>query len=528
MKKVKLIGSTWLCLAAALFLAVLFVVRATSPALNNRLPSDTELTARDDGALLCDGVGDDVVVFRGESLRILGICGPKSPHPGFFWAETARGFRGCVPQSLFGSRAVLTESSKRIGYEKGDSVTILITNVKGGKAFYGVESDRGDFFEVEAEMAPTLEALAFAKNHKTLAESPRRLMNTRQFERRYLLCSFKQNHDRHIPSAVVAPEGEGMASLENICLLSQNGRWYQVELHYDADGITRNYTVREGFTRNTALCRAFYPLIQSMLSVAPLAQQWGESVYRPLRSRPQGGAGFFRAVGKGVWWLLCTLPWLFLTPFFLPLLIYGLLRFPRLFRHLGNRTVRLVMAVLAVAGVLLWFVVLLPGLPAWLYTIEAVLLWFFFKLLGKGVLASSIPHFRCPQCRSLGTHRPAEHKLVKEHDVWEASTDRIGREILNFRQYGTSTKHSKTTTFEDGKREENTWETDKKMHTEEQGVDTYADYNVRYHVCEYEDLYRCSVCGHEEKRAAVEKSEAERKQQGAYTKSYTTHTVEKQ
>ena len=492
MKTFRHTDPTLLSLTGALVLAALFTAHILIPRQCSSLPDDTHLPLVSSGILGTPGVEGCTLLFAGDTVTLLGVL-PSNGHqqPTRYWIETADGMLGFADPSLFDTIGIVRRSLRHGGFHKGDSVTLLHAYVNASGWYqYEVRRRDGTTTNLNAADITTPTTHRHIKRHAVPSEQPRRLMSTQTFERRYLRHSYQKNRTHDMPPQLAVANDSGFTTLENICLLGKDGRWYRPRLCYNRDSIATGYKASEGFECNRNLSVPLYAVLQTMLRSPLTAWQGSRPVYRFLA--PESHQGLGRAVDYlrlGVLWILCYLPWLYLTPLMPSWLLFFLMRYPPL-RRLDNRAMRWLLSGVAIVAALLWFVVLLPVIPAILFLVEVPVVALYILLLHRGTLGESTPHMRCPHCHGLHTVRPAGKRLERVCDEWNS-------------RYATQkgTAESLPTTV----------------------ADPYADEDVLYRIHEYRHCFRCRQCGYTEETTSHMVEEIDRKKKASRTESYRIH-----
>lgn len=482
MKLLHHINTVRLSLWGGLLLAALFAAHVLVPRHQSTLPDDIRITALATDTLSAPGLGSSTFVWAGEEVRLLGVVSADGPrHPARLWVETSNGMLGYADPRVFDTVGVVLRRPRRGGFRVGDSVTLVATSVNtSGWSRYEVRRRDGTTGTLDASDVATVTALRFLRHHDALEEHPRRLMSTRTFERRYLRHSYRENRNHDMPPQLAVANDSGFTTLENICLLGRDGRWYRPRLCYNRDSIATGYKVAHGFDRNTALTRLLYPVTQTLLRSPLTAWQGSRAVYRPISAESRQGLWRWSArLRQGLLWLLIQLPWIYLSPFMLSLLLYALLCRPSLLQRLDNRALQWLLSVLAVLSALWWMVVMLPVVPMGYYlVVELPLIVLYVRALHHGLLSDQVPHGRCPSCRHIHTVRPAGLHLVKENEEWNIP-------------YAPSAS-----------------------------INPVSDDDVLYRVREYSHRFRCRQCGHEESYISREVEEINRVKKASRTDSY--------
>lgn len=489
MKQFRHPNPTLLSLTGALLLTALFVAHILVPRHRSTLPDNIHLPLLSNGVLETPGVEGCTLLFAGDTVTLLGVLPSDGHrHPTRFWVETSDGMLGYADPSLFDSVGIVRRTLRHGEFQKGDRVALLGRYVNAsGWHQYEVRRRDGTLANLNANDVATPTARRLMRSHAISPEQPRRLMSTQTFERRYLRHSYRKNRTYDMPPLLAVANDTGFTTLENICLLGKDGRWYRPRLCYNRDSIATSYKVSEGFECNRTLSALLYPALQTMLRSPLTAWQGSRPMYRLVTPQSHQGLGRVLAYLRlGVLWVLCYLPWLYLTPLLPSWLLFFLMRYPPL-RRLDSRTLRWLLAGVAVVSALLWFVALLPVIPAVLYLVEVPVVALYLLHLRHGLLGEQLPHARCPRCHGLHTVRPAGKFLEKESEEWNS-------------RYAASkgTTEALPATV----------------------ADPYADEDVLYRIREYRHRFRCRQCGHTEETVSHELEEIDRKKKASRTESY--------
>jgi hypothetical protein len=204
-------------------------------------------------------------------------------------------------------------------------------------------------------------------------------------------------------------------------------------------------------------------------------------------------------------------------PLLIPMIVFGLLRFPGVSRHISNGRMQGIIKVLAYIFVLLWvFLSLCDMYLIPLLIGEFIAMVIFFRSVNK-VLDPGNPEVRCPECAML--YSTEYDRKVEEGERVGAIEQREYLEddtVTSVERWQTWTEV--TTTYGDGHK--STHRENVKNHEREHGIRTYGIYSEAVEYIPFTTYYVCRECGHIEKEYSKERKLLKRIKLRSYQETY--------
>lgn len=489
----------------------------------NRVPAlddVRQLTAKTTLRML-DNAESNIVLKKGEKVTVLGHKTSSYYDPFMLWIQTADGDRGYIPVEAVDNRAVLSpeytikkdETSFEERY-RNDTVRIIGWAEMGD---YNVQTSGGEKAKVDADALRHM----FAGDRKHMIrhdqEDVWRPMSLKKFQKMYMNTPLAEADDVYLPAhfLIRRKDGSGMAVYPVKVLV--NGAFYTPVVNYGKDGNPTEYIIPEKAesTVNKKFIRLlpFYGSVVDLPFVWPL---WTEGIYSTVMHAPHNSSLLMT-----IFIYLCFLPlgliMLLFPPLLIPLIVFGLLRFPGIFRRISNSKMKGMIKTITYICVLLWIFLSLTDMYLIPLLIgEFIVMLIFFSSVNK-VLAPGNPEVRCPDCAML---------YSSEYDRRVEEGDRVGaieqREYLeddtvtSVERWQTWTEV--TTTYGDGHK--STHRENVKNHERKHGIRTYGIYSEAVEYVPYTTYYICGECGHIEREYSKDRVLLKRVKIRSYQETY--------
>ena len=441
---------------------------------------------------------------QGTQVRVLGYHNASYYHTHKLLAETSDGQRGFIRVVDLGVPFVVEKTGDTLG-------NVRVQLAKGpslGK--YSVHVDKNNtetytFKQLRPVLPDSLKSPLLASNHGEY------YMSRKKFERLYMGKGFGYGDSLYREATMVYRDKNGVrANFLALCVFDKKkGHSYSPTVTYDAQGVATGYQL--GYQQgNSAWWLKILPFVNPIIDIDFFAQFIQSSVYENIftaMSRPnlEGKYQWFDYVIFGLLVLLQFFA-LFLPPSLLLLLLGFLMYYPKVFYPLGDAWLK----GFAIVGGLLAFY-------PWLVLSVTWGMMFFIQLLGVGLVwliyvsvivpLDTEPHQRCLGCRSLYTNLYARREILSERDVWENRSEMVKETGREYNRYTTYDEVH----WSDGR----TTKENVKHHSELAAVHGLVyDYRVKVHITEYNSVYVCSHCGHEERVRGTERKDVEKQKVG--------------
>ena len=508
-----------------IFAGMIVVVAGINIGIKNRdgkMPEGIRMTVEYADTLYTHGLCGKINIKKGEELTVLRI-GPGSSQRTTFWVRRDDGTRGLLAQAAFSHQARFSgNKDKSSGLRHGDPLTIVGSVYEHARLYYEFSTPDGRTGKVEAKEVLVDPGWQNAGKLMQINNDAGKYMTPSRFRREYIGKTFEENDAYGYPALYAGRNANGQLAAEQcIYLLNRDGYCYIPTITYNSEGIAEDFTTTRSYRtlnhRPLKWCRHAVWWVLNRPALSQVSDRaFADSI--PLAT----SKGFVRVL----YWILLvvtllvnTVGFYLLAPLGLAYLIYGLLHFRHLFYPIGNSLMRFIIGLLAVAGLVAWFLLRLPDC-FWLFILlPAAVVWRFLEWELGITLGYYVPSTRCPDCKSIHTMEHVEDKLIREYDKWNAESKCVGSRITDRSKYLSYTQVTEKWEDEYGYHKKQ-YDKDKVEHTTESGYNTYIDYNVLYHVKEYERRYKCSFCGHREYEPFSTREEIRRERTGSHTESF--------
>ncbi|MBQ6096721.1 MAG: hypothetical protein IJK99_03135 [Bacteroidales bacterium] len=475
--------SVRLCLTFSLIL--LFIAIANTLMINNKLPQKDYKITLSEKTTMDFLFGTDtthLTLKKNDSVKFLGYCKPKHYIPHRFLVETYDGQRGYISVCNLGIPFVKEKT--------GDTIFVKEDDVKKHKYIYDTKDKKDNeigYKDVYPVLSDTLPYLVIEK-HGAYYMSPKK------FEQLFIGKSIDEIDKHYQPAMQVYRDKDGAkVSFYNHWVLNKKKGYFSYPVvTYNDSMIATGYELVSSKNSNSKLFVKILPFFAPIIDCHFLSSLIQESFY----GLQVPGMTLSRADNpNALMWtvaiitIILGLIWMFALCA-LPALVLGyLFRFRRLFYHLGDGVLVIMIVVVAFVSWYVWSILMLSWGMIWFF-IPVILI---VQIWAAGFPVTPLntkPHDRCPQCRSLYTISLGHTDLVKEYDQWENRSRTEQRYVSGERKWKTWTE----TKWSDG----TTTKSNQKNHKEETTTTVSGHYRSLVHYREYENHYICCRCGYDE------------------------------
>ena len=517
------IDSLWRRLALAVLIVAVAGINISIKNRNGKMPEGIRMKTEYADTLYTHGLCGKIKIKKGEELTVLRI-GPRNSHRTTFWVRRDDGTRGLLAQAAFSHQARFTgRKDKTGGLRHGDSLTIVRSVFEHSRLYYEFNTPDGRTGKVEAINVLVDPGWQNAGKLLQINNDAGKYMSPARFRREYIGKTFEENDANGYPALYAGRNAKGqLVSEQCIYLLNKDGYWYIPTISYNSEGIAEDFTtVRSYRTMNHRPLKWCRHAMWWVLGQPALSQVSDRAFADPFNVGTWTGAGYILGYILAILtFLVLTVGFYLLAPLGLTYLIYGLLHFRHLFYPIGNGLMKFIIGLLALAGLVACFLLRLPDCFCLFIVPAAAIVWRFCVWELGITLGCYVPSTRCPDCKSLHTMDHLEDKLIREYDKWNAESKYLGSKITDRSKYMSYTHVTETWNEAYRGEQKREYDKDKVEHTIESGYNTYIDYNVLYHVKEYERRYKCSCCGHREYEPYSTRTELRRERTGSHTTDF--------
>ena len=482
------------------------------------------------GALMTDSVGAGTITLqRGDSVTLMGVVDPSDSRRPLFWVQTDRGDRGYLPQECITDSAYVVNRSLSFSKDSttfksthfGDTITVRgITMVKHGLLQCAVRLASGKdtvirgtpfvFFLADSLVSYTVRTV----NENMEAMSPAK------FERQCIGKRFDEIERAVQPALLVAHAKGGNLQAQYPVLVFKDGKFYRPIVDFDADSIAVSYRLpeRPAATVNSWLLK-YMPFYGKFCDLPMVGAIWSNGTYEESASPiSQARINRFNLNGLSIKTLgtfalffvlaVFVISRALLVPLFLPWLIFGLLRFPPVFKWVGNAAMCRLISLLTIILTAAWIMATLSNY----YILLMVVAEFFIvkHFLGRvsDVLLTTCPSTRCGDCRMLYSTRFT--KRVEEgerRNAVEEVEEVLSSAVTSVERW--QTYNEVTTTYTDGSKKVH--KENVKNHSKEHGYYVVGVFREEVVYVPYTNYYTCDDCGcvetsHDEERVVLNRT----------------------
>lgn len=504
---------------ASLILSILFItiVVYNQCVLSNDLPEDPVEIVLPQATTMSVNYGKDeatVKLRQGDTLRVLGFCNGELSHTPRLLVDTRDGQRGFISTLDAGSYAYCLVSNDAI-----DTVEVLSTTTdKSGYPRVNVRYADG-----KTEEKGTAKLVALLPDSITDYQYDGKgwyYMSKTKFERLYMSKSLDEAAQLYRPytGAFWVKDSLKVGFNQIKVFEKEDGKFYSAYITYNDSLMPVSYELARGYGNNGWILK-WLPLVESVIDIDVFASIVQSSFYETHFYGKEftlaGGNGTIWNWCKAGFWILLGLIWMLCVPMIPALVMGAAMQCRYTFYHLNDSVLSwLIHAVTLICGYI-WLVLLLTYGTLWFFAIPLVLVCGFASALAAGSLNLK-PHDRCEKCRRMWTMNFLERVWGETYERWEVVTEK--GDLLH--QEHSSYKTWTETTYSNG----STTKSNEKTHHVTDSTYAIHHYNVLFRYHPYDDVYKCSGCGHLEKLSDYRKEELQREYLSSGTTTVTTET----
>lgn len=360
---------------AALVLAVVPLTIAQLIVPRERIPSELVYKTNSRCVLFTDNLPDEIVLKRGEEVKVLGYVEGDNFNPHQLWVETSGGNRGYLPVEIIDNKAIVypnvrsRKDSSRIAVQhKGDVVTM--TGWKKSFSSYTVLLPDGRSAEITQEnlRSPFVEKL---RKYVVRRDGEGwRPMSESKFRSIVMTRSLTQMETSSYPPHFISKDRQSARAIYPVRVF-QNGKFYSPVVSYDASGKPVHYRFPEkALTENNSWLLRMIPFYGRICDFGFVWPLWTKGVYDTgIQTKVENWQANAKLTDTSILWywivnIFFFLPLIlavrFLPAFLLPLLGFCLLCIPRIWKRVGQRCrIVRILKVFALVMTVLWCVVAL-------------------------------------------------------------------------------------------------------------------------------------------------------------------------
>ena len=470
--------------------------------------------------LITDSLGVSITLQRGDSVDVLGWVKGYEHDRLIFWVETSRGERGYLDMVAFTDSAVVMNHtpslSRKYNYtarHHGDTVTVK-------KMIQGEESTKyevhhpndNDTTLFAAHLSSLLSQQMGLERQIDCNSSALRPMSEKKFRELYMGRTLAECDSAYLPAIFVAQGRDSLRAIYPVRVFRE-GKFYRPVVSFSADSVAVGYTIpqRAVSSVNSWILHylPFYGSVCDLPFVWPTRTEglyshdgsWFDRMTQDFYSNTINGISW-SAVGPLLLFILSVILLLlrmFFTPLLLPMILYGLLRFPLVFQKVSNRTMKNILIPLAYSLCLGWWFCTLSTN----YAIPCAVCQFFacFLIVGfvEDLLTAHKPELRCSACKTLYCCKfDRKEKVGEPTRHYEENTHIYKTVVTHVDKIKTYDTVTVTKTDEYGNKSTSTHEENVRYHDEKHGYYIMGVYKELIESQGYRLHWVCKECGHEE------------------------------
>lgn len=454
--------------------------------------------------VVIDGDTTLVTVAPGDSVRVLGFD-RRTSHQDIL-VETAGGDRGKLDASQLPIRQLIID-----GKNKGDTVIRLVPEYLGLTVHkYLATTTKGEELNLRADdMVPlvdewkdlNLDNIASTSVATQKGLEKMRSKTLEEIERKYGMAY-----------NILAGKDSTMAAGFRIYTYGSDGRLYRPCITFDSEGKATDFAYRPVRGKADNRWALGYAPFAGMIIDLPLTRLLTRSSSYTIPSDTGKPVPWYMYVALVVM-LVAILAWYCLIPSLAVLLVGWLIAYPPVFRPLSNKTLKVIIYVLAAVGFYWWAIALMAWGLYWFMVLPIIPVSYYCIRWATEYISDEKPHERCPRCKHI-------HTISFDHDEVTGTQYMKGKDIKRDKLLSEQDEKYQswvevTTRYTDGTR--TTRRENVRDHKRRHRLYSYIDYEVTYLVTFYRDYYICSHCGFEETDTHLTREEVDRQEVGMHT-----------
>lgn len=474
------------------------------------------------GAKILSVFGTDTVVTPlnvNDSVRFIGYYGDS--YKSEYLVETSEGVHGTMPVWMLDMPLLIASGPYQRDVVRLNNPDKVVRdkygfNIPSGTDMTGVLSN-GDKVGIKLGEDLYPDIPDFLNYKINGGHQFTKIMSVSKFNRLADNIAFEKVIGELGPIQDMAPVGPGefAASFRTYVFNKEDGRFYKPVVTFNADSVAVSTSLSEASDRSYWALK-FIPLASAIYDM-PMTSFFARSdIYDTLLN-----AGGLMTTGDKIihWirWTVCALGallWLIaFGVFFLEILTYVVEYHPGVFKFLSDGTLQALYCLVLIVVYYYWAVVLLAwGAYWWMVPVIVGVAVFLFNFYA-GSYRDVVPHYRCPQCRHIGTIELFDQNLLDSETKTETNT-RSHVTGEDTKRWKTWTKVTDTSTgFSWRENEEDHYETTTHYRDDHYREKVKYDHSMVH--------YKCTNCGYKERDRSVQRTVLDSKYLGS--DSYTTH-----
>lgn len=470
--------------------------------------------------LLTDSLKVSRTLQRGDSVDVLGWVDSYDYDRMLFWVETSRGERGFLDAMAISDSAVVQYTginfSKKYHYtarHHGDTVILKKMIQDGHLRKFEIHNPKGtDTTLVSSAMKSLLSMKMGLERKINFNGNDLRSMSEEKFRELYLGRSLAECDSVYLPAIFRAQGRDSLRAIYPVRVFRE-GKFYRPIVSFSADSVAVAYTIPERAQSNVNswILRylPFYKYVCDLPFIWPTRTDglyahdgsWYDRMTYSLYVTSLNGISW-SSVGPMLLFVLSLvflLLRMFFTPLILPLILFGLLRFPLVFQGFSNKVMYGMLTSMAAVLCIVWWFCTLSTNYAIPCAICQSLAYIIYVGIITGLLTDHKPESRCSGCKTLYSCKfDRKEKYGEPTFATEEVTHVIDTVVTNVEHYTTYDEVTVTTTDGYGHKSTSTHKENVKNHSVEHGYNIVGRYkeNVKYQY--FRSYWICQECGHDE------------------------------
>lgn len=470
------------------------------------------------GTLLTDSLGTPgVSLSRGDSVTLLGVLAKEDSKRPLYWVESDGGVRGYLPQECLGDSAYVVNSSLHFSKDStsyranhvGDTIVVkAIALDKNNLAKSTVRLASGKdtllsghpfVFFLADSLADDFTVRRYDENMEPMSEGA--------FKSRCLGKKLSEVETALSPALEIGRGKDGLLQARYPVLVFREGKFYTPIVDFDADSVATGfrYLPRASRSMNSWVLK-YIPFYGHLCDLPMVGAIWSNGAYQTwsvpisknfvnhmnLNGLSMGTIGYFALF---LLMVIAVILRALLTPLLLPWLCYGVLRFPLVFKSVGNHKMYYIVMGLTWFVTAGWVLATLSNYYIILTIIGMVIVVSHFKRAVSGTLLSNCPSDRCRSCKTLYsttfTERVEEGDRENAIEEVEETLDTVITSVERWQTYD-----EVTTTYGDGSKK--TSKQNIQNHEAKHGYHIIGVFMESVVYIPYTNYYTCAECGTQE------------------------------
>lgn len=464
---------------------------------NDRLPEHpTQMVLNRDITMVSfRGIDSTIVrLHKGDTVSYLGMTDGGVRVPVSLVVQSHEGLRGLLPAVELGYPMLRKNSKDTM------TVTVLGRSKEKGETYPKFKIRCGDGSETRVSLDDIRPILPDSIRQLQFRRKSYYYMSQQKFERLYLGKTLGENDSLYRPAINIGKTKNGWeAFYQHLTIVdTDEGYNYQPIIAYDSQQVAVGY--RPSFAKGTGnrYIIKYMPLLRHIIDIDMLASL----IQGPLYQNAFYGYDNYTAKQRSDWskipiwewvklgiYIIFGLIWIYLFGTLAMLLMESGLYCRYLYYPLSDDVVTYLFAVVAFISTYVWFGLATVWGAIWLLT--PIILIAGFNSYKRSIRhLNTEPHCRCLKCRRMFTNELLRREFIREYDEWRHESIPVSSKSNSWQTYT-----EVTTKYSDG----STKTGRENVRNHSRTTTTYEEYDVLYHIKEFNDYYQCSRCGNIEK-----------------------------